>query len=279
MDTFDFTNDPLTAAQVELLGSLLAEQWSEKARDGFLVLSGRFLVEFGNDRTGELGVLYKTDLRKGRVALRRSLEALFDSVGSLAQFERDFTVFINDPDHGSVGVFPQLPMIGIEELAAKLYRVMDSHAAVRGTGEALRDFIMREGRLPYFEPPPPRLVLRQKLHIYWCSYECYESPLATRSALQIVDDFHTNCKLRVTLPTAGLEGSVFVAHNGDTNYADKTPGAFAGYFVELRAQDHPEPPGGGLQIGVVGSPKVRTLEEWSDADGRWCTIWGGEAEP
>lgn len=127
MDTFDFTNDPLTAAQVETLVSLLGEQWSEKARNGFLVTSGRFVDEFGGDRTEELGVLYKTDLLPGRVALRCSLEALLDSVGSLTQFERDFPVLINDPERGSLGVFPQLPILGIEKIASKLFRVMLSH--------------------------------------------------------------------------------------------------------------------------------------------------------
>jgi hypothetical protein len=272
MDTFDFINDPLTAAQVETLGSLLAEQWSEKARDGFLVFSGRFLDEFGRDRTKQLGVLYKTDLLNGRVALRRSLEALLDSVGNLAQFERDFPVFVNDPDHGSLGVFPQLPILGIEEIASKLYRVMDSKAKVHGTGEPLRDFIMREGKLPYLESPA-RLVLRKKPRIYWCSYECYESPLATCSALQILPTWNTDCKLRATFPTAGMEGTAFVAYNGDSRYSDNTPGAFAGYYVEIRTQDHPDLPGGGLQIGVVGSPTVSALEEWIDAQNRWLTIW------
>jgi hypothetical protein len=272
MDTFDFTNDPLTAAQVETLASLLAEQWSEKARNGFLVTSGRFLDDFGRDRTEELGVLYKTDLLKGRVALRRSLEALLDSVGSLAQFERDFPVLINDPERGSLGVFPQLPILGIEEIASKLYRVADSKATVHGTGESLRDFIVREGKLPYLEPPA-RFVLRKKPHIHWCSYECYESPLATRSALQILPAWNTDCGLRATLPTAGMEGTAFVAFNGDSRYSDNKPGTFAGYYVELRAQDHPDLPGGGLQIGVFGSPTVSALEEWIDAQNRWSAIW------
>lgn len=272
MDTFDFTNDPITSAQVQTLASLLGEQWSEKARDGFLVTSGRFVDDVGTDRTEELGVIYKTQLSTGRVALRRSLEALLDSVGSLTQFELDFPVFINDPERGSLGVFPQLPILGIEEITSKLYRVMDSKAAVHGTGEFLRDFIMREGKLPYLEPPP-RLVLRKKLHIHWCSYDCYESPLATRSALQILSTWNTDCKLRATLLTSGMEETAFVAFNGDSRYSDNTPGEFAGYFVELRAQDHPDLPGGGLQIGVVGSPAVSALEEWIDVESRWSTIW------
>jgi hypothetical protein len=38
MDTFDYVNDPLTAGQIAMLTTLLQEEWSEKARDGFLVV-------------------------------------------------------------------------------------------------------------------------------------------------------------------------------------------------------------------------------------------------
>ena len=68
-------------------------------------------------------------------------------------------------------------------------------------------------------------------------------------------------------------GAAFVAFNGDNRYSDNTPGEFAGYFVELRAHDYPEFPGGGLQVGVVGSPAVSALEEWIDAEHQWSTIW------
>jgi hypothetical protein len=159
MDTFDFTDDPITAAQIQTLVSLLGEQWSEKARDGFLVTSGRFVTDFGADRTQELASVYKTHLPQGRLALRNSLEALFDSVGSLAQFERDFPVYINDPKHGSLGVFPQLPILGIEKLTPQLYRSMDSRALLDKT-QPLRDFIMEERKLPFLAPPP-YLVLRK----------------------------------------------------------------------------------------------------------------------
>ncbi len=73
---------------------------------------------------------------------------------------------------------------------------------------------------------------------------------------------------------AGMEGTAFVAFNGDNKYSDNTPSEFAGYFVELRAQDHPELPGGGLQIGVVGAPAISVLEEWMDAENQ-TTIWHG----
>lgn len=279
MDTFDYVNDPITAAQMETLANLLGDQWSDKARDGFLVTSGRFVDHMGNDRTAELAALYQTHLPHGRSALRRSLETLLEFVGSLHQFERDYPVFINDPQRGSVPAFPQLPVLGIEQITPALYRVVDSNAAAHETGEPLRDFISREGRLPFL-PPPPRLVLRQKPVIHWCSYERYDSPSATRSALQILTEYDNDCTLRATLPTAGLDGSVYVAFNGDTKYPDYEPGqsmAFVSYYVEMKTQDHPDLPGGGLQVGVFGSPKVSLLETWIEPENRWSTIWTGSA--
>src|ERR1700683_2978970 len=104
------------------------------------------------------------------------------SVGSLHKFERNYPIFVNDPQRGSVPAFPQLPVLGIEGITPKLYRALGSKAVVYDTKERLRDFILREGSLPYL-PPPKGLVLRQKPLIHWCSYESYESPLATRAAL------------------------------------------------------------------------------------------------
>ena len=89
MDTFDYVNDPLTAGQMAMLTTLLQDQWSEKARDGFLIVSGRFIDETGTDRTEELKPLFHTNLPEGRISLRCSLEALFDSAGSLAPFLKE----------------------------------------------------------------------------------------------------------------------------------------------------------------------------------------------
>ena len=275
MDPFDFENDPITADQVASLANLLGEEWSDKARDGFLVISGRFVDELGDHRTAELASLYKTDQPCGRLSLRRSLESLLDFVGSLRQFELDYPIFINDPQRGSVPAFPQLPVLGIAEITPTLYRAVDSKATVFGTKEPLRDFIAREGKLPYL-PAPRSLVLRVKPRIHWCSYERFETPAATQASLQILSKYGNDCQLRATLPTTDLDGSVFVAFNGDTEYRDYQPGesmAFAGYYVEMKTQDHPELPGGGLQVAVFGSPKVAQLEEWVEAENRWSTVW------
>jgi hypothetical protein len=294
MDTFDFVNDPITAAQVEIVTGLLGDQWSEKARDGFLVISGRFVDSMGNyERTEELASLFQTESAAGRVALRRSLEKLLDFVGSLQKYEQNYPVLINDPQYGSMPAFPQLPVLEIEKLTPNLYRAMDSKAAVYETKEPIRDFISREGKLPHL-PPLTGLVLRAKPKIHWCSYARYDSPSATLSALQILPEYGNDCTLRATLPTKGLDGSVFVAFNGDTEYPDQEPDTswlrwrrwrrkykkkykFVGYYVELKTQDHPALPGGGLQVGVVGSPKVLKLEEWNNSENRWSTIWSDPA--
>lgn len=97
MDTFDYINDPLTAEQMSTLAALLQDQWTEKARDGFLVISGRFIDETGTDRTDELGPLFHTDTPQGRLSLRLSLETLFDAVGSLEKFEAGYPVYITIP--------------------------------------------------------------------------------------------------------------------------------------------------------------------------------------
>ena len=62
------------------------------------------------------------------------------------------------------------------------------------------------------------------------------------------------------LTADGLDGTVFVAFNGDTTHPDFEPGespAFAGYCVEVKTQDHPELPGGGLQVGGIGESESK----------------------
>jgi hypothetical protein len=279
MDTFDYVNDPLTAGQIATLKLLLQQEWSDKARDGFLIVSGRFIDETGTDRTEELRRLYRTDSPEGRRSLRRSLEALFDAAGSLERFGREFPVYINDPEHGSLGVFPQLPILGISSLETKIYRLLDSKAAVyrSPTHELIREYIVRTAALPLM-PRLEGLILRTKPPTYWCSFEKYASPTASREALQIREEW-SDCRLRATLPTAALEGLAFVSYSGVKDYPSylinrsKNPPAFAGYNVEPIASDHPELPGGGLQIGIVGEPPVALLEQWQDDRDEWVVIW------
>jgi hypothetical protein len=278
MDTFDYINDPITAGQINALAIMLQDEWTEKARDGFLVISGRFIDETGTDRTAELIPLFRTYTSQGKLSLRRSLEALFDAVGSLEKFEADYPVYINDPVYGSLGVFPQLPILGIDALGLNIYRLFDSNAVVYKSAESVRDHIERTGKLPV-QPPPASLILREKARMHWCSFERYESPAASRAALQILEEWNSDCKMRATLPTADLERLAFVAYSGVVEYPpyvknlSKNPPAFAGYNVEMKASDHPDLPGGGLQIGVVGEPLVNVLEEWCDDKDAWIEIW------
>jgi len=71
----------------------------------------------------------------------------------------------------------------------------------------------------------------------------------------------------------------FVAYSAVSEYPphvknlSKNPPAFAGYNVELKVSDHPKLPGGGLQIGVVGEPRVSLLKEWRDDENAWIEVW------
>src|SRR5690348_7418488 len=92
----------------------------------------------------------------------------------------------------------------------------------------------------------------------------------------------------------GVQGTVTGLRSGLSSGSDSTPAAiltlaaigatglvewpaqstaFAGYYVEPRAQDHPLQPGGGVQVGVVGSPRVLLLEVWGDSEHCWSTDW------
>ncbi len=279
--SFDDESDPITAEQITTLRRLLDEEWSDKAKKGFLVIAGRFVDWTGTDRTAELAPLFRTDSAVGKRALRESLEALLDSVGSLKKFVRDYPVYVNHPKFGSVGAYPQLPILGISKLYPVLYRLFGTADTVfnSSTHETVRDYIVRTGRLPRVELFPG-WVLRKKPYFYWCSYEQFATPNEAKSALQIIEKWSRDCKMRATLPTEGLNGLVFVAYSGVSEYPeylinkskDKTD-SFAGYNVELLTTDHPELPGGGMQVAVVGEPKVVLLEEWSDTRNTWEMIY------
>ncbi len=229
---------------------------------------------------GELQPLYKTGTPQGRRALRRSLELLFSGVGSLERFEQDYPVYINDPVHGSLGVFPQLPILDIAAIHPVLYRLFDTDAGVfrSPTNERVSEYIARTGTLP-LQPPPASLILRAKPRMYWCSHQHFNTPAEAREALQILPQWNSDLRMRAILPTAGLDGLVFVAYSGVTEYpsyvVNLSPygSTFAGYNVELQASDHPDLPGGGLQVGVVGEPPVSRLEHWNDAHNQWEAVW------
>ena len=261
-------DDPITRAQAETLIELVGDLLTEKALEGFLIVCSRLVDDFGAHRTGELANIFRTSRAEGRVALVRSLEYVNEWVGGMEAYERLYPVTINP----SNPAFPQMKVLGIETLEPYLYRVMHSDQTVRGTTELTKAYILRTAHLPA-APTEVAPVLRAKPFYHWCSYEKWDSPDATAQALQILPEWNSDCQLRARIRTADVATSAFVAFNGDrTDPTDETL-RFYKYFLEPLAQDHPELEGGGVQIGLEGSPPVDQLDEWDVSAKRWRTVW------
>ncbi len=202
-----------------------------------------------------------------KASLRKSLEHVTDWTGGMEAYERDYPVTVNP----SNPAFPQLKVIGIEDLAQELYRVLSSTSVVYGSGELAKSYILRTGALP--PVPVQRLpVLREKPLYHWCSYEKWGTPDLTRDALQILPKWNNDCRLRVTLETAKVATSSYVAFNGDRYDPSDNSLRFYKYFFEPLAQDHIELAGGGPQIGVEGAPPVSKLEEWDESESHWRVL-------
>ncbi len=200
--------------------------------------------------------------------LRQSLRYMNRWVGGLAGYESRFPVTINP----SRPAFPLFKIVGIDRITPTptLFRVLGSHSTVGSPGEPVKQFIARTGRLPGV-PRQVRPVRRSKPRFHWCSYSPWESPSATQAALQILPEW-SDCSLRARIPASHVSRSAFLAFNGDTD-PDNGPLKFVKYFLELKAQDHEPLPGGGLQIGVAGAPRVSVLEEWSERQHKWNIVW------
>jgi hypothetical protein len=263
--------DPITDDQVRVLFELLDGLVSDEELEGFLIVCSRLVDEFGNHRTRELADVFRTSTPAGREVLRQSLRYMNRWVGGLAGYESRFPVTIIP----AMPAFPLFKIVGIDRIAPTLFRVLDSGAAVRGTGEPVRLFIPRTGRLPGV-PRQSRPVRRSKPWFRWCTYSAWESPSATRDALQILPEWKSDCSLRVSIPASGVSRSAFLAFNGDAD-PDNGPLKFVGYFYEPVARDHESLPGGGLQIGVAGAPRASMLEEWSQRQRQWNVVWRAEA--
>jgi len=261
-------DDPITLDQAKTVMAMLGDLLTEEAFKGFLIVCSRLVDEFGDHRTSELARVFRTDRPEGRRALVRSLEHINRWVGGMDGYERDYPVTIQPPNPA----FPQLRILGIETIATELYRVLDSRATVRGTTELTRDYISRTGTLPEV-PIQSEPVLRSKPIYHWCSYDRWESPDAARTALQILPEWGNDCRLRAAVRTADLSGSAFMAFNGDRYDPSDSALHFYKYFFEPTAQDHPSLEGGGIQIGLDGSPPVEVLEEWDDESRQWTTVW------
>jgi hypothetical protein len=257
-------DDPIEREQIAVLRMLLREEFTHMAREGFLIVGPRFVDQYGNHRTAELRELFKTRTKRGRRALRISLERISDMVGGLKGFEQRFPVTIIPPRPA----FPLFKIIGIETLADYVYRVFDS-GATSASGEPVREHIARTGRLPWL-PRQRQPVRRSKPRMHWCSYRKWINPTETGRALQILSSW-SNCCLRATLRTKAIQSAAYVSFNGDRHDPENDRLRFYGYFYEPVAQDHSTLAGGGLQIGVDGSPKVGLLEQWDGA--QWETVW------
>jgi len=262
--------DPITDEQVRVLFTLLGRPVLGEELEGFLIVCSRLVDEFGGHRTHELADIFRTSTTsEGRDVLRQSLLYMNRWVGGLAGYESRFPVTIKP----ARPAFPLFKIVGIDRIVPTLFRVLDSRAAVHSTGEPVRQFIARTGRLPGV-PRQVRPVRRSKPWFHWCSYSAWESPSATREALQILPNW-SDCSLRVSIPASHVSRSTFLAFNGDI---DQNPNKeerlkFLKYFYEPMVQDHEPLPGGGLQIGVAGAPRVSILEEWSNRQHMWHVVW------
>ncbi len=264
---WDREDDPITREQVAVLEDILAGQLSEEALEGFLIVCSRFVDEFGNHRTDELVKIFKTESQSGKEVLRVSLEHVCRWVGGMKGYELRYPVTIKPPRPA----FPLFKIINIHKLADRIYRVLDSKATVYQVQELIKDYVIRIGRLP---PMPIQMqpVRRSKPKFHWCSYEAWETPDATKDALQILHGW-SDCRLRATLSAYDLRYSAYVAFNGDRYDPEDSKLRFYKYYYEPLAQDHPSLPGGGPQIGVEGCPLVDVLEEWNDDGQMWERLW------
>lgn len=261
-------DDPLSREQYDVLESIVGDLLTEAAVEGVLIVRSRFVDEFGGHRTPELARIFQTDGPEGKQALVRSLECMCRWVGGMEGYERDYPVEIVP----ARPAFPQFRIVGIETLASQLYRVLDStRTATREDKEPLVDFIARTGQLPAV-PKQRSPVRRTKPNFHRCSYEAWATPQATREALQILPAW-SDCRLRATVLTQDVRRSAYVAFNGDRYDPDDRKLRFYGYYYEPLAQDHPELPGGAVQIAVEGAPPVQSLELFDHDTQEWRVVF------
>lgn len=263
--------DPIIEEQLGILDELLDGDVDNETLQGFLIICSRLVDNFGHHRTRELETIFRTSTDSGKACLKNSLKELSNKLGSYENYAASYPISIIPPRPA----FPMLRIVGIESIAKFVYRVLDSRATIRGSGELVEAHIKRTGRLPNAEPPK-EIVLRSKpSFVHWCSYVKLPTPEDAQHALQIKPEW-SDCKLRATIQTKDIKNHSYMAYNGDRydpDDADKVLG-FYGYFFELLTQDHPPLLGGEVQIKVFGEPCVSKLEKWCDTKKAWDTVWG-----
>ena len=165
--------DPITDEQVRVLFALLGGSVSDEELEGFLIICSRLVDEFGGHRTHELADIFRTSTSEGRDVLRQSLRYMNRWVGGLAGYESRFPVTIIP----ARPAFPLFKIVDIDRIAQTLFRVLDSHATVHSTGEPVKQFIARTGRLPGV-PRQVRPVRRSKPSISLVFLQCVGKPFS-----------------------------------------------------------------------------------------------------
>jgi hypothetical protein len=261
-------DDPITQQQVRVFEQMIGSELSACAFEGFLIVASRLVTEWGEHRTEDFAVVFQTSTPTGRRVLRESLEDICLTTGGLSGFIDRWPVTINP----SLPAYPMLRIAQYERVTPFLFRVMHSEQRMRDTGELIAEYIKRTGCLPrrpvYTEP-----VLREKPKLHWCSNEAPASPDAARERLQILPEWGNNCFLVATISVSSLPDSAFVAFNGDERDPTDPNLKFYKYFYEPLACDHPPLLGGGVQVGLDGSPPVDRLHVWDEDHSTWSELW------
>jgi len=263
-------DDPITDEQIQILDDILEGDIDNETLQGFLIVCSRLVDSFGHHRTRELEKIFRTSTDKGRRSLKESLRELSKKLGSYDEYAVSYPVSIIPP----LPAFPMLRIVGIENIAKQVYRVLDSNSKIRRSGELVESYIKRTGRLPKADPPKEPVLRSKPKFVHWCSYVKLSTPKLTQDGLQIKPEW-SDCQLRATLQTADIIDHSYMAYNGDKFDPDDKEQAmgFYGYFFELLTQDHPPLLGGEVQIKVFGEPVVYKLEKWCNVNSCWNAIW------
>lgn len=255
-------NDPIHDEQLAAVEELVGRPLSPMEYEGFLIVSNRFVDRFGNSRIDNLAKVFDTHRIEGKKVLAASLEKVAGNLKSYENFAERYPVTVIPPRPA----FPLFPIVGIENIRAAVYRILDSRSPSVQSIKAVRRLPLRE--LPV-EP-----VLRASPHAHWCSYQKWNTPEETRQFLQILPEW-SNCETRATLKTESIRDLTFVAYSQDPNDPETRGLRFHGYFFEGLTQDHDEYrySGDAVQICVYGEPPVEILEEWNPALKAWQIVF------